>query len=528
MGKYCLCFLFVLMLNSCLYEDKGNYDYNRLPDIEISGVEENYGNCLLLAEYVKINPTVKFLDEDDEAYSYAWYRKGYGGELTLISETKNLNYLPEDVGRNTFRFMVIHKETGLKAWVDTYCEVYSKTERGFYILKQLADGNTDMDAFLREQDGSYSRMENIITLLLGSPLEGDPKSLDYNKYRWDNVEQNTLEVKNALFPTTSEDVAVIELTGLKYLASYENLFVEAMPPKGERKIEGIYSNSSTSMIIYEGVDGKNRVRTRSAHEHATFGMEYEGYDPLAKPMGFASAGSNLMLFDRETGNFMLASGVSSKYKVLSKTVDGTFGKYPMAGVDCDVVYMGQSDGKIGMLQGNGIGYVLMRKHEHPDTLLLGMFNPKMFTTLINYSAMQQMDTLLASKVALAQADLYTMHQDGEVMYFNIGNSINKYYIKSKKEVIDVLRVPNGEITWMKYLRNDYVDVPLRFNSLMIATYDKVTDMYKLSLYNIDSNDNPQPLPHTVLEGKGRLHSAKYVVPINVNASNTFFKNYYYY
>ena len=125
MGKILFIFISLFLLSSCLYEDKGNYDYNRLPDLEIWGVEENYGDRLLYTEYLKIVPEIKFSDEKDEAYSYAWYKKGKDKELVLISETKDLNYLPEDFGRNDFRFVVVHKETGLKAWVDTYCNVYS-------------------------------------------------------------------------------------------------------------------------------------------------------------------------------------------------------------------------------------------------------------------------------------------------------------------------------------------------------------------------------------------------------------------
>ena len=103
MGKILFIFISLFLLSSCLYEDKGNYDYNRLPDLEIWGVEENYGDRLLYTEYLKIVPEIKFSDEKDEAYSYAWYKKGKDKELVLISETKDLNYLPEDFGRNDFR-----------------------------------------------------------------------------------------------------------------------------------------------------------------------------------------------------------------------------------------------------------------------------------------------------------------------------------------------------------------------------------------------------------------------------------------
>ena len=63
MGKILFIFISLFLLSSCLYEDKGNYDYNRLPDLEIWGVEENYGDRLLYTEYLKIVPEIKFSDE---------------------------------------------------------------------------------------------------------------------------------------------------------------------------------------------------------------------------------------------------------------------------------------------------------------------------------------------------------------------------------------------------------------------------------------------------------------------------------
>lgn len=48
MGKILFIFISLFLLSSCLYEDKGNYDYNRLPDLEIWGVEENYGDSFAL------------------------------------------------------------------------------------------------------------------------------------------------------------------------------------------------------------------------------------------------------------------------------------------------------------------------------------------------------------------------------------------------------------------------------------------------------------------------------------------------
>lgn len=63
MNRILYIFVCLFGLNSCLYEDKGNYDYHRLPDLEISGIEERYGDRLLFTEYLEIEPTVKFIDE---------------------------------------------------------------------------------------------------------------------------------------------------------------------------------------------------------------------------------------------------------------------------------------------------------------------------------------------------------------------------------------------------------------------------------------------------------------------------------
>lgn len=528
MKKILLIGIIGLLLQSCLYEDKGNYDYDYLPEFVINGVDEDYGEKLLAQDSLVICPEIVFTGESEDVYEYAWYKK-VNKELKLLGEHKVLKYLPDDVGVHNFRFLVKHKPTGLTCWADTRCNVYSETERGFYILKQTKEGNTELDAFWHKADGRYVSFENVLTNFtkIGA-LEGHPLCLDYNKFRYDNQERDTLEVRNALFVVTPKDIAVLDLVSLQSLCSYEDLFNEVMPEKDQRKIQGLYSLESTTVLIYEGEDGKHRVRTRQADKHTTFGFEFEGGDPHMFPMGCKSVVSSFIFYNREKGDFLLVNGSSSRYKVVNQTIDDKyhlFGKLPMMAVDCDLLFGGQSDGQVGFSDRENIGYALFQKRNATDSLLFYWFAPKEAIFSV-YTPLYKIDTLSAKNLAMAKATYRTIHQDGGIMYFASGNTVSRYDLRDKKEKYGVLTV-SGEITWMKYLRNDYTDKPLRFSSLLIATYDAATDSYTLGLYGIDSSGNPLPTPEVELKGSGRVKTAKYVVPVNL-AGKQFFPNYYYY
>lgn len=541
MKKYILLSLiYFTTLTSCLYEDKGNYEYNRLPGLVIEGIETSYGTKLTLVDSIVITPTVRFNGEGDEAYEYTWYqqilKKPY-----FISNDKDLRLFPTEVGVLYYRFEVKHKKTGLSEFFDTNVTYTSTTERGFYILKQTIDGNTEMDAMFRDGKGGYTKQENIITFSAGAPLQGLPVALDYNKYRWNDKENAQLVIKNTLFPASEEDIVAINTADLNTIATYDDLFIEQMPAKGQRKIKGLSSASNLTTIVYQGADGKNKVRNKKSKDHSTFGFELirkndPNIDVDAKFMAMGLGLDGQVVYDRNTGTFRGVRNMSPTFVDYAIKTDPSNplaslgGKYDLGPHDYDLIYFGQSNRKVGIVNSPYSAQILLKQRVNPDTLILCGMNLNMFSNIGNdVSAMFTMDTLLSKNTLLPQASHYSMHSDGAVLYFVTGeNQINQYFLDDKKEIHDVFTA-SGEISWMKYIDCNYTDASEKFKSLAIATYDRSSDTYTLGLYNIGNSYVPESTPHTQFTGKGRLHSAKYVIPyITVLTSTLHFPHILYY
>ena len=61
--------LFSLGAMACA-EDKGNYDYHELAELEISGVEDNLS--VLTYEHLRLNPDLGVAARPEDQYEYEW------------------------------------------------------------------------------------------------------------------------------------------------------------------------------------------------------------------------------------------------------------------------------------------------------------------------------------------------------------------------------------------------------------------------------------------------------------------------
>lgn len=88
------------------------------------------------------------------------------------SGPKKLTYPVEcPIGRYTIKLKVYSESTGYFATASTRFDVGSEFTRGFYILKETADGNTDFDLYVNEDTPIK---ENILTLTGQETLKGKP------------------------------------------------------------------------------------------------------------------------------------------------------------------------------------------------------------------------------------------------------------------------------------------------------------------------------------------------------------------
>lgn len=490
---------------SCLYKDLGNYDYVDVPTIKIDSVKSKSDASIeLLIDTLKIDPVVSYggvLVNDDE-FDYGWYMKTKHA-LTEISKEKKFRRVMTKNGKNEFRFIAKNKKTGLSKYADVNCNAISRTERGWYILKETADGNTEIDAQLRAIDGTFTFRENLITVSCGAPLEGQPLTMDYTKYRWNNIAFDTLELRSALFPISSEDIKAIGILDLKKLADFEDLFNEVMPPKEDRKIEGLYASADdqTQLLVYNN----GRIRVRMGELSSEFSPEYYGnYQMQAKPLVGLGTADMIPVYDKTVGSFKYVAGNTSAIRNIGDSAlmaQNGIPFIPWTYLNGDLLYSGQCNGNKG--------HAILRDRVNPDFIYFCHLNETnlhmQFTFFI-----PKVDTLSAVNFTFPTADSYSTKQDGSVVYFRHGNKISIYDPASKKETLNIMDFGNEEVTWMKHIDFTQESSTLKFSGLAIATH---TDgKYTLRLYTVKPGGALDPVPFQVHTGTGKVKTAMYIKP----------------
>lgn len=173
--------LITLGFASC-FDDEGNYTYHDVDEIVISGIAASYQNISYNGEILEIDPVIESSYTD---LKYEWYMwepseefgsnnnrddDSYAAEL--IGTEKKLSYPVEcPVGLYTIELKVYSESTGYFATASTRFDAVSEFTRGFYILKETPDGNTDFDLYV---DENKPIKENLLTqseqVLKGKPL----------------------------------------------------------------------------------------------------------------------------------------------------------------------------------------------------------------------------------------------------------------------------------------------------------------------------------------------------------------------
>lgn len=116
-------------------EDKGNYDYRELTELEISGVEEDIS--VLTYEHLRLNPDLGAAAKQEDQYDYEWkvINLDESNEVTVIGDTRKLDYQVElAAGIYTLFFTVTEKESGLYWQTNYRLTVSDTTTEGWMVL----------------------------------------------------------------------------------------------------------------------------------------------------------------------------------------------------------------------------------------------------------------------------------------------------------------------------------------------------------------------------------------------------------
>lgn len=174
-----------LLLSSC-FDDNGNYTYKDVEEIKIEGLAEMYSNNSYNGEVLEIDPVItsNYTDLTYEWYMWSIDKEGEGSsnwdeneepyKAELISTDKKLSYPVEcPIGLYTLMLKVTSSSNGYFAMATTRFDAQTVFTRGFYILKETKDGNTELDLYSR--DGNV--LSDLLTATGHGAMKGKPLAL---------------------------------------------------------------------------------------------------------------------------------------------------------------------------------------------------------------------------------------------------------------------------------------------------------------------------------------------------------------
>ena len=187
--KILLTVMSLLAITSC-YEDKGNYDYREMNDIEIS--VETESSFYALGDKVISKPELVFtLGKENSDLSYEWTFDGH-----VIGDTKDLEWIADTIASTKeLRLAVLDNNTGVTYFGSTYISVSSAYASNGWVVLSEKEGNSTL-SFLREQteEGILKPVvtRDIYSMINGVPMGTQPVSMyPHWTERWDGEDKTS-------------------------------------------------------------------------------------------------------------------------------------------------------------------------------------------------------------------------------------------------------------------------------------------------------------------------------------------------
>ncbi len=489
---YLICCCAVLALSAC-FEDEGNYKYTDVGEIEIDAFQELYTVLSYAGDKLEITPVINTKYTDLEYAWYIWDRSKLEGamhegtEMELISTDRDLSYdinLP--AGRYRLMYKVTAKKNNYSVITQTNFDVTTELARGFYILKETADGNTDIDLYYKEGEPV---MKNLFQSLGYGTMPGKPVSLS-SLYGMGYINKDDNKIYNSHAVSVTTDAGLIRM--------YNALDLSL-----------IHDNSD---VLYGGMESGDIPYATCSFGFGNFMISSRGCD--------ASYSSDMMggsgAFANKSGNggspFMMLEGEYSVYYwsneahqldyadqySLKQDFFGPFdtGDISTAGMDC--LACGST-----LITSPVYGYCVLKDQVAKRYLYVADLTNNKADKLLPLDANSKM----------AKATCYTVNaKTSNYLYFVTDNKLYTYNLSEFTEADNPLPLEGlgtGEnITYLSYqwMEAPATDASNSFTHLVVGTQDG--NNYKIYMYDIVAGE-PRNLVRTI-KGEGKLKMTMYM------------------
>ena len=474
------------MLAAC-YEDTGNYDYTPISGITISGIESSY-SIIALVDNLVITPTIEteFKAEDLE---YLWEIRHSDNTIDTLSysDNPNLDYPLTDIGNFIIYYYVKNKKNGYYVHTKTSVTVGTEFSQGFYMLKETASGDTDLDLLL--MDGRM--IENVLERTQGQALGGKPRSLGIQYCRpMIDPDTDKKTTENSLGIITYDNNVNILRGRDMYLAfDNSNLYYDA--PAGEILYKFNMGGGDCELFTSNGI-----YYTGTSAGSGFLGLPANA--PGASDYwAWSGAMAGMVFWNETTSSFMYTNWRGGAY-VCQGYADPTTGL-----TDYDCIFMGTSQNVI---------YALLRK-KSDSSLVIYEFTANNYNTGPTALHVTKVD---ASSI-LHNAKVFATNEMAIKYLYLVDSNNDLYYVSlSVKDADGNLTLPATKMTAsffpadeeVTFLSHQYYIVSSSlFNHFAVATYK--SGKHHVYMYNF-TGGLPDGEAVRTASGDGKVKSIRYL------------------
>lgn len=322
--------MLLLGATSC-YEDKGNYDYKDMNDINVSVSTES--SSYALGEKVISKPELTFtFGRESSELAYEWTYDGH-----VIAHTKDLEWVADTIAKNKdLRLAVMDKATGISYFGRTSLSISSPYVKDGWIILSEKDGQSTL-TFMRnkKEEGILKPVvtRDIYQLINKEPLGSQPISVYPH---W--VEQYTGEDPNIswLWVAQKGGQGAVDVSGSSYQreGALSQMFLNAYPkdlvPQAVIDLQCLTMAVGEDGTVYTRVKENNLLFNTSRFIDSPLMSDAEGKKKVDGSMiayaPFAPHGG-LLLYDKNSSQYLhvtdklSSNGAFNSGKTLTLNVD---------------------------------------------------------------------------------------------------------------------------------------------------------------------------------------------------------------
>lgn len=222
---YCTCA--ICLFSAGCFDDKSGPENIPVASIAIDGLEEEY-NVISFRDNLTIEPSI-ISDGKDMEYEYLWTLFAIGSpsfgklyQVDTLGKSEKLDYMVEySPGSYKLVLRVTDAKNKYTIYKTAMVNVNTMFTTGHFLLKETAEGNTDLDFFSSDGIG----VPDLLLQQTGAPIKGKPTRLGFfPKYSYKYADMKEPVICSALLPMGGKEVKIMKIMDMAQIYDHDDMF----------------------------------------------------------------------------------------------------------------------------------------------------------------------------------------------------------------------------------------------------------------------------------------------------------------